>query len=287
MLGLAGRPLGLEFLFVDPAPNPPAKSVGEHLALDYGSPAAIARLASCDVVTYEFENVPVAAVQALAERTVVYPPASALAVAQDRLHEKSCFAELGIPTPAFFDVASQDDLTRALAEIGYPAVLKTRRFGYDGRGQAVLRSQADAERAYAELGRVPLLLEGFVPFERELSLIGARSARGEIRFYPLVENHHTGGILRLTLAPAPNVTAERQAMAEGYLRAIASATSACSRSSSFKRAGAWSRTKWPRESTTRATSRSRVRARASSSNTCAPCSACRSVRPSSSSLPPC
>jgi 5-(carboxyamino)imidazole ribonucleotide synthase len=220
MLGLAGRTLGLDFLFVDPAENPPAKAVGEHLALDYGSPAALARLAACDVVTYEFENVPVPAVQALAGRTLVYPPVGALAVAQDRLHEKACFAELGIPTPPFVDVQSHDDLVRALDAIGYPAVLKTRRFGYDGRGQAVLQTPADAERAFAELGQVPLLLEGFVAFERELSLIGARSASGEIRFYPLVENHHRGGILRLTLAPAPNLTAERQAMAEGYLRAL-------------------------------------------------------------------
>ncbi len=220
MLGLAGRPLGLEFVFVDPAAEPPAKSVGEHLALDYGSPAALEKLASCEVVTYEFENVEVDAVRAVSNLTRVYPPASALAVAQDRLYEKSCFAELGIPTAPFFDVASHDDLKRAIGEIGYPAVLKTRRFGYDGRGQAVLQTADDAERAYAELGKVPLLLEGFVPFERELSLIGARSASGDVRFYPLVENHHREGILRLTLAPAPNVTPDRQAMAEGYMRAI-------------------------------------------------------------------
>jgi 5-(carboxyamino)imidazole ribonucleotide synthase len=220
MLGLAGRTLGLDFLFVDPAANPPAKAVGEHLALDYGSPAALARLAECEVVTYEFENVPVAAARELAQRTLVYPPVGALAVAQDRLHEKTCFAELGIPTPPFFDVTSREDLFGALETLGYPAVLKTRRFGYDGRGQAVLRTEADAERAFAELGHVPLLLEGFVAFERELSLIGARSPNGDVRFYPLLENHHRSGILRLTLAPAPNVTPERQAMAEGYLRAL-------------------------------------------------------------------
>jgi 5-(carboxyamino)imidazole ribonucleotide synthase len=220
MLGLAGRSLGLRFLFVDPAADPPAACVGEHLALDYGSPAALDRLAACDVVTYEFENVPVAPVEALAARVPVYPPVGALAVAQDRLLEKACFSELGIPTPPFFDVASRDDLERALTSIGFPAVLKTRRFGYDGRGQAVLQTEADAERAYAELGAMPLLLEGFVPFERELSLIGARSKSGEERYYPLVENHHQGGILRLTLAPAPDITEERQRVAEGYLHAL-------------------------------------------------------------------
>ncbi len=220
MLGLAGRTLGLRFLFVDPAPDPPAACVGEHLSLDYGSPAALERLAACDLVTFEFENVPVAAVEAVAQRTRVYPPVGALAVAQDRLLEKACFSELGIPTPPFFDIASRDDLTRALASIGFPAVLKTRRFGYDGRGQAVLRTESDAEQAFAELGQMPLLLEGFVPFERELSLIGARSANGEERYYPLVENHHQGGILRLTLAPAPDVTLERQRVAESYLHSL-------------------------------------------------------------------
>ena len=220
MLALAGRQLGLDFVFVDPAESPPAACVGEHLRLDYGSPAALERLAACDVVTYEFENVPVDAAQSLAAHTTLYPPVGALAVAQDRLHEKTCFSELGIPTAPFFDIASREDLTRAIAQVGYPAVLKTRRFGYDGRGQAVLQTDADADRAYAELGEVPLLLEGFVRFERELSLIGARSTSGEVRFYPLFENHHRGGILRLSLAPAPDITPERQSSAERYMQAL-------------------------------------------------------------------
>jgi 5-(carboxyamino)imidazole ribonucleotide synthase len=220
MLALAGHPLGLRFLFVDPAANPPAAPLGEHLALDYGSPAALARLSQCDVVTYEFENVPVEPVRVLAEHTLVFPPVEALAVAQDRLSEKTCFSELGIPTPPFFPIDSESDLTRALAEVGYPAVLKTRRFGYDGRGQAVLRSEADAQRAFAELGAMPLLLEGFVPFERELSLVGARGRDGTTRFYPLFENHHRDGILRLTLAPAPDVGPERQRVAEEYMTAL-------------------------------------------------------------------
>ncbi|HEV8548662.1 MAG TPA: 5-(carboxyamino)imidazole ribonucleotide synthase [Polyangiaceae bacterium] len=220
MLALAGVPLGLRFLFVDPAPDPPAACLGEHLPLDYASPAALDRLARCAVVTYEFENVPVAPVRALAERVLVYPPVDALAVAQDRWHEKNCFQELGIPTPAFFNVESHEELIQGLTAVGYPAVLKTRRMGYDGRGQAVLRNDADAERAYAELGSVPLLLEGFVAFERELSLIGARDRNGVTRFYPLVENHHQGGILRLTLAPAPDISPERQRTAEAYMTAL-------------------------------------------------------------------
>ena len=220
MLALAGLPLGVRFLFVDPTPDPPAALLGEHLPLDYGSPAAIARLSTCDVVTYEFENVPVEPVRAVAEHTRVFPPVDALAIAQDRWFEKSCFQELGIPTPAFHNVESRDELVQALASVGYPAVLKTRRMGYDGRGQAVLRNEADADRAYAELGNMPLLLEGFVPFERELSLIGARGRDGSTRFYPLLENHPKDGILRLTLAPAPDISPDRQRAAEGYMTAL-------------------------------------------------------------------
>jgi len=220
MLALAGHTLGVRFLFVDPAREPPAACLGEHLQLDYSSPSAISRLAACDVVTYEFENVPVEPVRTIAEHTRVFPPVEALGIAQDRFYEKSCFQDLGIPTPAFFNVESHEDLGQALAQIGYPAVLKTRRMGYDGRGQAVLRTEADAERAWAELGSQPLLLEAFVPFERELSLIGARGRDGSTRFYPLVENHHQGGILRLTLAPAPDIGPERQRSAESYMTAL-------------------------------------------------------------------
>jgi 5-(carboxyamino)imidazole ribonucleotide synthase len=220
MLGLAGAPLGLRFVFVDPAEDAPARELGEHVRADYESAEALERLADCDVVTYEFENVPVGAIQALEGRTRVHPSRKALATAQDRWREKSCFRELGIPTAPFFDIASQADLDAALRETGFPAVLKTRRFGYDGKGQRVLRSAAEAATAFAELGSVPLLLEGFVAFERELSLIGSRGLDGSVAFYPLVENHHEGGILRLTFAPAPDISAERQASAEEHLGAL-------------------------------------------------------------------
>jgi 5-(carboxyamino)imidazole ribonucleotide synthase len=220
MLGLAGLPLGLRFLFVDPSAEAPARELGEHLAADYASPEALEQLSTCHVVTYEFENVPVAAVEALSARTRVQPSLKALATAQDRWLEKSCFRELGIPTAPFFDVGSKAALDDALAITGFPAVLKTRRFGYDGKGQRVLKSAEEANTAFAELGSVPLLLEGFVPFERELSLIGARSLDGSVAFYPLVENHHQDGILRLTLAPAPDISPERQTSAEAHLGAI-------------------------------------------------------------------
>jgi len=216
MLALSGYPLGLRFVFVDPVPNAPGGQIAEQIVADYADAAAHARLAECDVVTYEFESVPEAAAQKLAERVLVLPPPSALATAQDRLSEKRCFQKLGVPTAPFAPVSTLPELERAVADIGLPAVLKTRRLGYDGKGQFVLRKPEDVALAWAELGGVSLLLEGFVRFERELSLLGVRGKDGSTVFYPLVENHHRDGILRVTWAPAPNVTPELQARAEHY-----------------------------------------------------------------------
>jgi len=220
MLALAGYPLGLRFVFVDPNRDSPAGELAPLVTADYASPEALEALEACDVVTYEFENVPVDAVRALERRVTVHPSVRALGVAQDRLHEKQCFRELGIPTAPFFDVSSLAELEEAVATTGFPAVLKTRRLGYDGKGQRVLKTSADVAPAFAELGAVPLLLEGFVAFERELSLLAVRSATGETAFYPLAENHHERGILRLSLSPAPNVDAELDASARRYGRAL-------------------------------------------------------------------
>jgi 5-(carboxyamino)imidazole ribonucleotide synthase len=162
----------------------------------------------------------VAPVRAVAARVAVHPSPAALETAQDRLLEKSCFRELGIPTAPFKAVDSQDELEAAITELGLPAVLKTRRLGYDGKGQAVLKTQADAAGAFERLGSVPLILEGFVHFERELSLIAVRGLDGDIAFYPLVQNSHRDGILRLTLAPAPALDAETQSTAERHVRAL-------------------------------------------------------------------
>ncbi len=220
MLALAGYPLALRFVFVDPTPNSPASALAEQLSLDYSDPRALERLAECDVVTYEFESVPAEPLARLAERVPVYPPPAALSVAQDRLSEKTCFRELGIQTAPFAPIDSEDELRSALETVGYPALLKTRRLGYDGKGQFRLQGPADIVPAWQALGGVPLLLEGFVRFDRELSLIGARSSRGEIAFYPLVQNEHRAGILRRTLAPAPNLSPETQALAESYLQKL-------------------------------------------------------------------
>jgi 5-(carboxyamino)imidazole ribonucleotide synthase len=204
MLGLAGHRLGLSLRFFDPSPDAVAGHVGELFVGEFSDTPRLERFAAgLEAVTYEFENVPVECARRLSRLVPVLPPPMALEQSQDRLHEKNLFTRLGIPVPAYRNVESRVDLDRALAEVGLPAVLKTRRMGYDGKGQAVLRSRDDADPAWARLGpSVPLILERFVAFERELSILAVRSTRGETAFYPLVENEHREGILRVSRAPA-------------------------------------------------------------------------------------
>jgi 5-(carboxyamino)imidazole ribonucleotide synthase len=216
MLALAGHPLGVRCVCLDRSPTAPAGSVAELAIGDYDDPAALARLATSDVVTYEWESVPEQAARWLAERVAVRPSPEALAVAQDRLHEKSCFASLGIPTPRFAAASSAAELEHALSEIGTPAVVKTRRLGYDGKGQCIARASSEAARIFGELGGVPLIVEAFVEFERELSILAVRGTSGQTAFYPLVENHHQQGMLRESFAPAPRLTSELQSLAERH-----------------------------------------------------------------------
>jgi 5-(carboxyamino)imidazole ribonucleotide synthase len=221
MLALAGYSLGLRFRFLDPSSDACAGQLAEQMAGDYDDPAALERFAQgLDVVTYEFENVPVETARVLLERVAVYPPPAALEVAQDRLAEKSFFRDHGIPTAPFLPSDTREEISKSLRTLGTPAVLKTRRFGYDGKGQAVIESSANVEAAWTALGGRPLILEGFVPFDRELSVLAVRGRDGEMAFYPVVENHHREGILRLSIAPAPHVTEEMQATAEGYARRV-------------------------------------------------------------------
>lgn len=221
MLALAGHPLGHTFVVLSPDPSSPAAAVARTITQPYDDPAALDALAAeTDVITYEFENVPPAVVERLQASVPVHPSAKALAVASDRLNEKELFTRLGIPTVPFRPVDAASQLDDALRFIGMPSVLKTRRFGYDGKGQRVLRRSRDVEGAFTGLGGRALLLEGFVDFERELSIVAVRGQSGEIAFYPLVENRHEGGILRFTRAPAPDLAPEQQARAEGYARAI-------------------------------------------------------------------
>jgi 5-(carboxyamino)imidazole ribonucleotide synthase len=219
MLALEGRRLGLRFRFLEPKRPAPVDDLGEVVRAAYDDMGALDAFADgLDVVTYEFENVPVASARHLAERLPVHPSPSALAEGQDRLAEKEAFVEAGIPTAPFRSVDGPEALEAALEEIGLPAVLKTRRFGYDGKGQAVLRVPEDAEGIWQELGGGSLLLEGFVPFRRELSIVAVRAVDGSCAFYPLIQNEHRDGILWKSTAPAPDVPAELQARAEDHAR---------------------------------------------------------------------
>jgi len=221
MLALAGYPLGLHFRFLDPSPEAPVGRIANRVTADFNDELALQKFShGLEVVTYEFENVPVAAAKFLAERVPVYPPSAALEEAQERLREKRMFRRLEIPTTEFAEIVKREDLDAAVKQVGLPAMLKTCRMGYDGKGQWLLRTAEDVEKARPELPDVPLILEKFVPFTRELSILGVRGRSGEIAFYPLIENHHRGGILRLSLAPAPNLTASLQQEAERAARKV-------------------------------------------------------------------
>jgi 5-(carboxyamino)imidazole ribonucleotide synthase len=221
MLALAGYPLGLHFRFLDPSPEAPVGRIAQRVTAEYTDQAALEKFSNgLELVTYEFENVPVEAANFLTERVPVYPPPAALEAAQDRLNEKQLFQKLAIATTEFAPVLKPNDLDAAVKQIGLPAVLKTCRMGYDGKGQWILRTAEDVAKAKLELPAASLILERFVPFTRELSVLAVRSRSGEIVFYPLVENHHRGGILRLSLAPAPRLEPPIQRAAEDAARRI-------------------------------------------------------------------
>ena len=207
MLALSGAPLGLRFLVLDATADACATQFVPSLEADYRDEAGLAEFAArVDVATFDFENVPAESARWLAERVPVFPSPRALAVAQDRLAEKTLFRELGIDVPEFTDITTRADLERAAASQGVPAILKTRRLGYDGKGQFRLRTLADVDAAWDALGAqaasVGLILEAFVPFEREVSVLAVRARDGEFRTWPLTENWHDGGILSASLAPA-------------------------------------------------------------------------------------
>lgn len=219
MLGFAARELDVECRFLDPAESPPAASTGPVIRKPFDDADALSELAAdCDVVSYEFENVPVDALVDIADRVPVYPPPAALRHAQDRLAEKELFGELGIPLPKYRRIDSLDDLEDAVRAIGLPLVIKTRRFGYDGKGQAVIGETSDIGAAWERLGGRPLVAEQHVRFECEVSAIGVRSVSGDTAFYPLTRNEHEGGILRRSFAPCGNESLEAEA--HGYLQRL-------------------------------------------------------------------
>jgi 5-(carboxyamino)imidazole ribonucleotide synthase len=221
MLALAGYPLGLHFRFLDPSPEAPVGRIAQRVTADYTDQAALEKFSSgLKLVTYEFENVPVEAANFLAERVPVYPPPAALETAQDRLAEKNLFRKLGVTTAEFATVSNPVELDAALKTLGLPAVLKTSRMGYDGKGQWILRTAQDVAKAKSEMPPVKLILERFVPFSRELSVLAVRSRNGETAIYPLVENHHRSGILRLSIAPAPRLDPPIQRAAENVAHRV-------------------------------------------------------------------
>jgi len=212
MLALAGYPLGLRFRFFDPSPDATAGQLAELHVGDYGDTAALDRFAEgLDTITYEWENVPADVVRYLSARVPVYPPVVALETAQDRLLEKQFFNANSIPTPRFIAVDDRAGLDAAVAELGLPSVLKTRREGYDGKGQVVLREPRDLDAAWQALGERPLILESFVPFDREVAVIAARGRDGQVAVYPPVEIVQREGMLRSARVPrVPHVGGEAQ-----------------------------------------------------------------------------
>lgn len=223
MLALAGYPLDLDFVFLDPATEACAAPLGEHLFADYGDENALGEFCrQVDVATYEFENVPAKTADFVAARVPLLPAPVALTVGQDRLTEKSLFDQLKIPVPRYMPVATRAALDIAARSVGLPAVLKTRRLGYDGKGQAVLRTAEDLDKAWLRLAGgldqpASLILEAFVPFERELSCLAVRGKQGELAFYPVVANVHRDGILRTAI---PQFDDPLQAEAEQYARRV-------------------------------------------------------------------
>jgi 5-(carboxyamino)imidazole ribonucleotide synthase len=219
MLALSAARLGFKCHVFCPDPQAPAFDVVRRTTqADYGDENALDRFAEAvDVVTYEFENVPAETAKFLSERTPVVPDPAVLATTQDRLTEKTFVSELGIKTAPFAGIESREDIARALDKIGRPAVLKTRRFGYDGKGQALLRHDSDPAQAWAEIGGHPSILEAFVPFEREISVVAARGQNGEIVTFDVTENEHREHILKVSRVPAEvsaDVASEARRIAE-------------------------------------------------------------------------
>lgn len=212
MLGLAGVPLGMQFRFLEPAADCPASRLGEIIRTPYDDPEGLERFAQdLGFATYEFENVPVQTARWLEERVALAPGARALEVAQDRIREKTTLRDLGVPVQAFASISSASEIAAAVERVGFPAVLKTRRMGYDGKGQRVVRGNgvgaASVQEAWDALGRVPCILEAFVPFEAEVSQVAVRARRAgggaHHAFWPLTQNEHRAGILWKSEAPAP------------------------------------------------------------------------------------
>ncbi len=204
MFALQAHTMGYRVVVLDPDPHSPAGAVADrHLQAPYDDESALAELSrSCAAITTEFENVPAVALQRLSRASIVRPPIHAVATTQDRIAEKTYLQSEGFATTAFRSIQSRRDLATAVSEIPFPAILKTSRLGYDGKGQAVVTNESDAVVAFERFGQVPCVLEERVLLDRELSVIVARGADGEIATFPVSENRHRDGILETSLVPA-------------------------------------------------------------------------------------
>jgi 5-(carboxyamino)imidazole ribonucleotide synthase len=221
MLALSAQPLGVRVTVVDPDENAPAHTAADHVPLAYDDLDALDELGLCDVVTFEFENVPETSLQHLARAArPVFPSADALRASQDRVTEKNLFRQLGIPTARYVAISSPEEAERASKDLG-PCLFKTRRFGYDGKGQALVRDPGSAAETYLSLEQPHLIAEELVSFRRELSVILCRGQDGEVRTYPVAQNAHSGGILVRSILPAPELGLELEALAKDYATRLA------------------------------------------------------------------
>lgn len=219
MLGHAARELGHECFFLDPSEHPPAATAGPVVQAPFDDAVALSVLAEkCDVLTYEFENVPVDALEQLDTPVPIYPPLDALRQAQDRLAEKRLFERLHIALPKYRAIDSAADIEAAVDGIGLPLVIKTRRLGYDGKGQFVLEDKVQGEAVWHELGAGELIAEQWVDFDFEVSAIGVRNTEGDVRTYCLTRNEHAGGILRVSRAPVDDPELTKRAA--GYMQTM-------------------------------------------------------------------
>jgi 5-(carboxyamino)imidazole ribonucleotide synthase len=222
MLALAGLPLEMRFGFYDTTGNP---SVGlDPVLIDVdaipSNPALQTFIEASDLVTYEFEHLPLPVLKYIEEKVTIYPPVRSIEICQDRAKEKALFTELAIPTPAYRIVESEAALVTAVAELGTPLVSKTTTDGYDGKGQFIIKNPDQAKEAWQAIGGRPLIVEAFVNFSRELSVIAARASTGEVKIYPLAENEHHEGILRYSTAPAPHIAEETERQAKLYIQEL-------------------------------------------------------------------
>ncbi|UYV13819.1 MAG: 5-(carboxyamino)imidazole ribonucleotide synthase [Phycisphaera sp.] len=223
MLALAAAPLGVRVRAYDPSPDACAGDVCELVVGRYDDHATLREFADgLDTMTYEFENVPTGAADLLASLAPVRPGTESLRLSQDRVLEKRALTDAGFEVAPWRQIDTEDDLHGSILAIGAPAILKTRRGGYDGKGQAIIAENADAARAWASIEGRPAILESMLKFNRELSLVAARGLDGSMAFYPLVENEHRQGILRVTIAPAPGVDAGLQRQAEAMAERLMS-----------------------------------------------------------------